>query len=359
MMTIQFKAIITTVFLFLLTAQVSAAVSKKGEFKGAMQTEYPSWFKEGFLEFNEDIKEAAKENKRLMLVFSQPGCPYCNALVERNLSQKNIEQKVRTNFDSIAINMWGDREVTFTDGKQYTEKTISKKLKVQFTPTVLFFDEAGKIILRLNGYIPPRRFNVALDYVVNRQEKKMSYRAYVKANLPPGKSGGLNKQDFFMKAPIDLSLKAGKRNKPFAVFFEQKHCPSCDVLHNKILVDKYTRDIIKKFDTVQLDMWSNETLVTPEGIRTTAKLWAKSLDIKYAPSLIIFNNQGKEVIRSEAFFKVFHVQGMFAYVFDEGYAKEPSFQRYLADRAKYFQGQGKSVDIWNYKTIHDKKSIKK
>lgn len=348
------RQIITTIFLSILAINVYAEAAK-GDYKGAKHTEYPAWFKDGFLEFNDDIKEAAKQGKRLMIVFTQPGCPYCNALVERNLSQKEIEQKVRKNFDSIALNMWGDREVTFTDGKQYTEKTISEKLKVQFTPTVLFFNEKGKIILRLNGYIPPRRFNIALDYVIKRQETKVSYRAYVKANLPPGKSGGMNKEDFFMKAPINLSLKNGKRDKPFAVFFEQKHCPSCDVLHQKVLSDNFTRKIIKKFDTVQLDMWSNNTLVLPDGTKTTAKLWAKSLDIKYAPSLVIFNPSGKEIIRSEAFFKVFHTQGMFTYVLDEGYKKQPSFQRYLAARAEHFREQGRNVDIFNYESSHDTK----
>jgi len=352
-----FNQTISALFFYLLALNVFAE-AQKGEYKGAKHTDYPAWFKEGFLEFNDDVKEAAKQGKRLMIVFTQPGCPYCNAFVERNLSQKDIEQKVRNNFDSIAINMWGDRDVTYTDGKSYTEKTISEKLKVQFTPTVLFFNEQGKMILRLNGYIPPRRFNIAFDYVIKRQETKISYRAYVKANLPPGKSGGLNKEDFFMKSPINLSLKKGTRDKPFAIFFEQKHCPDCDVLHKKVLSDKYTRDIVKKFDTVQLDMWSNNTLVLPDGTKTTAKLWAKSLDIKYAPSLVIFNPAGKEIIRSEAFFKVFHTQGMFTYVLDEGYKKQPSFQRYLAARTEHFREQGKSIDIFNYKSTHDDSSKK-
>lgn len=351
----RLKILFLGLMLMVTAANVNSAEVKMGEYKGAMHTEYPSWFKQGFLDFNEDIKEAAAVGKRLMIIFTQPGCPYCNAFVERNLSQKNIEQKVRKNFDSVALNMWGDREVTFTDGKHYTEKTISEKLKVQFTPTVLFFNEQGKIILRLNGYLPPRRFNVALDYVIKRQEKKMSYRAYVKANLPAGKSGGINKEDFFMKPPLSLALKNGKRSKPFAVFFEQKHCPGCDILHKKVLTDKLTRKIISRFDTVQLDMWSNKMqIVIPDGTRTTAKQWAKSLDVKYAPTLVIFNEKGKEIIRSEAFFKVFHTQGMFTYVLDGAYKKQPNFQRYLSARAEHFREQGKSVDIWNYKSLHDK-----
>jgi len=88
--------------------------------------------------FEDDIAEAAAAGKRLLLVFHQDGCPYCNALVERNLSQKDIEQKVRKHFDVVAINMWGDRDVLTVGGEQYTEKTFAAALKVQFTPTLIF-----------------------------------------------------------------------------------------------------------------------------------------------------------------------------------------------------------------------------
>ena len=132
------------------------------------------------------------------------------------------------------------------------------------------------------------------------------------------------------------------------MFFEQKDCPNCDTLHDKILIDQQTRDVIKQFDTIQLDMWSDTPIITPEGIRTTAKLFAKQLDVKYAPTIVVFNPQGKEVIRSEAFFKSFHTQGIFAYVLEKAYLKEPSFQRYLAARAEHVREQGKNVDIWGY-----------
>lgn len=332
---------------------ITHADEKRGIFKGAKSTEYPEWFNQGFLDFNDDIRSAKKAGKRLMIVFTQPGCPYCNALVERNLAQKDIEQKIRRNFDVIALNMWGDREVTYIDGKSYTEKSISEKLKIQFTPTILFFNEKAKVILRLNGYVPPRRFNVALDYVAMHEEGQMSYRAYVRAHLPAGKSGGLIKEDFFMSKPFDLSLKGGRRNRPLAVFFEQKHCPNCEVLHNKVLKDKLTRSIVKQFDTLQLDMWSNrQMIVTPSGKKMSARNWAKILDIKYAPTIVIFNKSAKEIIRSEAFFKVFHTQGMFTYVLDEGYKTQPSFQRYLSARAGHLIEQGRNVNIDNFKSEH-------
>jgi len=339
--------LVSTLMFFSL--QSFASSPQKGEFFGGIETDYPAWFKDSFLDFPEDLTEATSEEKRLVIFFHQDGCPYCNALVQRNFSQKEITEKAQKNFDIIAINMWGDRPVTHFDGQQYTEKTFAEKLKVQFTPTIIFFDEQGKVALRINGYRSPQRFSLDLDYVAQHKEKEISYRDFIQANLPASKaSKTLNTEPFFSKPPFDFSAKARENKRPFAVFFEQKDCPNCDFLHKKILPDTELLNIIKQFDVVQLDMWSKTPVITPEGEKMTAREWAKKLNVEYAPSILVFNPQGKEIIRTEAFFKVFHTQGVLSYVLSEAYKKQPSFQRYLTDYADHFREQGQNVDIWRY-----------
>jgi len=321
-------------------------VKQEGKFLGARPTEYPKWFKESFLDFNEDIADAKAAGKRLMVLFHQDGCPYCNALVERNLSQKEIETAVRKNFDVVALNMWGDREIATIGGQKYTEKSFAVALKVQFTPTILFFNEEGKIILRLNGYLPPPAFKVALDYVAGRQESKMSYQDYIARHQKKAADDKLISEDFFLLPPYDLA-KSVKRKKPFAIFFEQKDCPACETMHNGVINSSDVRDEIKAFDVIQLDMWSETPVKTASGKQQTARELAKQLDVKYAPTIVIFNGQGKEVIRSEAFFKIFHTRGLFTYVSSGEYTKEPSFQRYLNGVAHDIRASGKDVDIWH------------
>ncbi|MEW5892556.1 MAG: thioredoxin fold domain-containing protein [Pseudomonadota bacterium] len=318
---------------------------KRGQFYGAMATEYPAWFKESFLNLAEDIAEAKAAGKRLVILFHQDNCPYCNVLVERNLSQKAIESALRQRFDVVALNMWGDREITGLDGKAYTEKSFAAANKVQFTPTMLFFDEAGQVILRLNGYLPPARFKTALDYVGQRQETLMSYRDYLAAHEPPPARGELHPQDFFRPAPFDLRRKA-TQGRPIAVFFEQKDCPACDELHTRVLPDQATRELIGRFHAIQLNMWGNEPVTLPDGRRTTARDWARTLDVKYAPTLVLLDPAGKEIVRAEAFFKVFHIQGIFAYAESGAYRQEPSLQRYLEGRASAIRASGQDVDIW-------------
>src|SRR5207302_8147616 len=83
-----------------------------------------------------------------------------------------------------ALNIWGDRDITSIDGKSMSEKALARTLNVQFTPTLLFLDERGGIALRLNGYQPPERFRIALDYVRLRREASESFTAYLASHSP-------------------------------------------------------------------------------------------------------------------------------------------------------------------------------
>ena len=89
---------------------------------------------------------------------------------QNNFSQRDIVDKTRRNFVAIALNIWGDREVTWTDGRTMSEKEFARMLKVQFTPTILFLDGQGRVVARLNGYLPPNRFSAALDHVAAKME---------------------------------------------------------------------------------------------------------------------------------------------------------------------------------------------
>jgi len=333
---------------FSLHAAEPAAAVKMGTYYGARTTEYPAWFKNSFLHLKEDIDEAHANRKRVILMFTQDGCPYCSALVERNLSQREIEATMKEKFDVIAVNIWGDREVVGLDGKRYTEKTYSAAQKIQFTPSLLFFDEAGKTLLRLNGYVPPARLQAALDWVGGRHENKTAFRDFVAAReVPKQASGEMIQQDFFLKNAVDLRRR-GKSARPLAVFFEQKDCPDCEVLHRRVLADPETRAVIAKFDNVQLDMWSREPITTPQGKRMAVRDWVRQLGVNYAPGIVLFDSAGQEVIRWESSFRVFHTLGMFDYLVSGAYRKEPSFQRFLAARTEHIREAGLDVNIWRY-----------
>ncbi len=334
-------------WLLLATTQVLVADEHKiGSFSGDKLTTHPAWFKESFLDFEQDIAEAAAQGKRLVLYVYQGGCPYCNALVQHNFAQRDIAQTTQDYFDLVTINMWGDREVVQVGGQSFTEKTLAQALKVQFTPTLLFFNEAGKVVLRVNGYYPPDVFRAALEYAHTHSDQSGSFNEFMATQSgSSAESGTLHSEVFFVPPPFDLSARDGR---PLAVFFEQPRCLECDTFHQKVLAQPIVRSQIEKMTALQLDLWSDTPIVTPDGRSTTARVWAAELGVGFAPTVVLFDASGEEVVRLEAVFQTFHTQGIFRYVLERAYEQQPSFQRYLSVHADHLREQGYDVDIWSY-----------
>lgn len=306
----------------------------------------PSWFKESFLDLREDVTEATKNNKRVLLYFYQDGCPYCAKLLQDNLGQKKLANKTRKYFDVIAINMWGDKEVTGLNGQVTSEKKFTESMKVMYTPTLVFLTEKGKVALRVNGYYAPNKYETALDYVRGHNESKVSFRNYASKFLKKSTSGKLHQQSFILKTPYNLK-KLVNSNKPLLVLFEQKKCHACDELHNDVFKRKETLKQIRRFNVVRLDMWGNDKLIDIQGKLITAKVLAKKLNINNSPTFVFFDKTGKDVFRIDAYLKSFHTQSVLDYIASGAYVSQPNFQRYIGKRADKLEAQGIHVDLMN------------
>ena len=331
-------------FLVLMLNESIASARSEGELSAGMVNpgyqEHPAWFKVSFLDLFEDIEDAADNNKRLLIYYYQDGCPYCKKLLEDNFSQREIADKTQKYFDVVSINLWGDKEVTVGE-RTYTEKQFAEALKVQYTPTLLFFDENKKIVFRANGYYPPEKFSALLDYIGTKQEKKISYQDYIEKVNPQASSGKLHDDINSIASTSDLT----KTTKPLLVMFEQKQCSTCDELHLDILKRKESIDLLSRFDVAVLDMWSNDVVKTPSGEKMKVRDWAKKLDVKYAPSLIFFDDKGNEIFRADAYLRAFHTQSVLDYVSTGAYKTQTNFQRYIDERADHLREQGIEVDL--------------
>src|SRR6266446_6584045 len=187
----------------------------------------PPWFTETLLDFPEDVAQAAREGKRLLILFEQDGCPYCKELILTNFSQKAIADKAR---------------------KKFSEKRLAAFLKIQFTPTLVFFDERGAVVARLNGYYPPHRFEAVLDWVAGRRERKIALAEYLRTAVREPAGEQLHDEPFFLKPPYDLRRRG---ERPLAVFFETPSCAACDELHREGFRRAAIVESLKRFDVAR------------------------------------------------------------------------------------------------------------
>jgi len=298
---------------------------------------YPDWFKLSLGDLNEDIGEAAAAGKSgIMVYFGQKRCAYCEQFLKENIGAPDIERYIREHYDIIPIDIWGIDDIIDTNGETYTERELSLRYKTNFTPSLVFYDLEGKPVFRLRGYYPPYKFRAALHYVSEGFYKEETFKEYLD-RAEPGTFfmlAGLNERDFFPEPPYNLDRRTKPGTKHLAVFFEQGDCHACDLLHTGPMNEDDTVDAITKMETVQLNIWSDTPVITPDGEKTTAREWAKDLNLFYTPTIIFYDMNGKEIIRIDSVVQYYRLWGVLDYVNSKAYLTDKDYQGWRLKQRK-------------------------
>ncbi len=302
----------------------------------------PAWFENSFLDFPADVREAAGKGKRVMVYFGQDGCPYCKRLMEANFSQRDIVERARARFSAVALNLWGDRETVWIDGARRSEKELGAFLRVQFTPTLLFLDERGAVVLRLNGYQPPARFRAALEYASEGKPGAESFAQYLERSPVKEATRAAPEPGLFREPPMRVFRR---RPVPTWVLFESRDCAPCAELHEAMRA-KELRAYARKLDAVRLDAFGTRSVTPIDGRTITEAEFARSLGVTFTPALVFLGDEGREVFRAEGYLRPFHLESVLDYVASGDYRTEPSFQRYIQARAERERAAGRRVEIW-------------
>lgn len=317
----------------------TTSYAQKGKMTGGSFHEMPSWFKESFLDINEDVEEAKETNKHVILFMTLDFCPYCTKMLNDNFVEGAKHQKfIQDNFDVIGINIKGSKEITLAEDKIMTEKEYARYLKVQYTPTIIILDQNNKQVVRLNGYRSPQNFKLVLDFVKNKEYKNMSLTAYLEK--VKNKTYYTLKKNKNFKNITDLSKIKGT----LAVVFEDGSCTQCNYFHEITLKNKEVQKELAKITVVRFDAMSKEKILTPSGKVTTPKNWAKEMILDYRPGIVLFDKK-KEIVRIDALLYSFHFKELIRYVSGGYYEKYNTFLDYLKPRQDELINRGINIDL--------------
>lgn len=311
--------------------QVTGGMSLSIDFDDEMLEQelvYPDWFKLSLGDLRDDLDEAKAAGKKgIITYFGQKRCAYCEQFFKTSLSDVDIKNYLQTYYDLIAFDIWGIDDIIDTDGTTHTERELSIRYKANFTPSLVFYNDEGTPVFRLRGFYPPYKFRAALQYVAEEFYKKETFSDYLD-RATQGEFfllSGLNERDFFLEPPFDLAALR-ENGRPTAVFFEQGNCHACDLLHSSPLSKQQSINEIEQMNVVQLNMWADTEVVTPQGINTTAKEWARALDVFYAPSIVFFDAEGEEIIRVDSVAHFYRLWGVLDYINQQAYKQDIDYQ---------------------------------
>ena len=137
------------------------------------------WFVTSFLDLRDDLADATKSGKRLVIIWEQKGCSYCRDLHTVNFADDKVRGWIKDRYAVVQLNLWGSREVTDFDGEVLAEKDLARKYRVNFTPTLSFFPEslaemggrkgADAEVARMPGYFRKFHFLSMFEYVWDKR----------------------------------------------------------------------------------------------------------------------------------------------------------------------------------------------
>ncbi len=341
-----FSFILITCNALIISSATAETPKKIGKVLGIADAVIPDYFKDSFLDFREESAEAVDAGKHMLVFADLKGCPYCAQMLKDNFvkSEKDGGNKefIKTNFDSIHINIKGSRDVAFNKKTDVTEAELAKVLQVSFTPTLLFMNAKNKVVARVNGYRSPREFRQVLNYVKEKAYEKTDFPSYRLMHLKDSVYKFLDHESF--NEITDLQ-KAMKSDKPLMILFEDTTCDECNNFHKEILDLPDTKGLLKELNVVRLDALSDKQIIDTSGNKITASEWLKKEGISYRPAVLFFA-EGKERARLTGLIKSFHFQQLLSYMGQKKYHEYNDFIEYGEDYSKKILESGKDIDIW-------------
>jgi thioredoxin-related protein len=315
----------------------SAATEKRGEISGGVAHVAPSWFKESFLEIQDDVDEATEANKHVILFFQLNGCPYCDRMLTESFQTDPLTAYIQEHFDTIAINVGGDREIVFNEEVTVIEKELAEMLKVRATPAIVFLNSENKSVVRVNGYRSPQRFEQVLHYVKEKGYEQGTLADYLDKNLQ--KDVYTPRDNSLFTLTKDLSAVGG----PLAIIFEDGSCYDCNELYENILSRNEVQAEFKAFTVVRLNADSDEEIIGVDGRKSTPRAMANKYEMIYRPGVLLFDDKIL-VRRYDSLLFPHHFKEGFRYVSGSFY-KTQDYRAYSEARTEELLAQGVNIDL--------------
>ena len=136
-------------------------------------------------------------------------------------------------------------------------------------------------------------------------------------------------KESFLDLRDDLKEAVQQGKQGIAIYFGQANCPYCKALMEINLtkpdIEKYVRE---NYEIIPLDIWGSRVVTLLDGTEITEAELAVKENTNFTPSLIFFDELGKEAFKMRGYYKPYRFQAVMKYIVEDFYKTE-SFRQYL------------------------------
>jgi thioredoxin-related protein len=133
-----------------------------------------------------------KNTKRLVVMFEQKDCSESDEL-HLDILKRKESSELLAQFDVALVDIWSDTALVTPDGTQTTAAEWAKKLKVQYTPTLVMFDKTSQEVFRTEAYLKAFHTQSALDYVLSSSYlEQPNFQRYIQTRADAFEAQGIH-----------------------------------------------------------------------------------------------------------------------------------------------------------------------
>jgi len=104
----------------------------------------------------------------LAVFFEQGNCHACDVLHGQALDEPTIAGQFEQNFDNVQLDIWSETPVVTPGGERTSAREWARDLGLFYAPSVLFFDEQGDEILRVDSVVGFYRLRNVLNFIASK-----------------------------------------------------------------------------------------------------------------------------------------------------------------------------------------------
>lgn len=129
--------------------------------------------------YDEGLKLAEKENKKVMTFFYTDWCGYCKKMFKYTFEDEKIKKILDKSFISIKVNGESRNKLLVNKGN-ITERDLASQYGVRVYPVTWFLEPDGEKLSPMVGYRTAEEFANVLNYLAGDWYKKISFDEYLK-----------------------------------------------------------------------------------------------------------------------------------------------------------------------------------
>lgn len=139
-----------------------------------------------WMSMEEALAAQEKKPKKIIMDVYTNWCGPCKLLDKNTFGNPAVAAYVNENYYAVKFNAEGTEEITYQDftytnpnyqaGRKgrNSQHLFAHALKVNAYPSIVFFEEDGKLIQAITGYKTPKQLEIFLKMIANNDYKKLT-----------------------------------------------------------------------------------------------------------------------------------------------------------------------------------------